>query len=318
MGGWLGIAWLTAGAPAAAEPAPTCLDEIAIAGDPAGVEALRRGLAGGLLAGSRTPGCDGATVGIERADDRWHVRLARSGRIVEHDSSDPEAIASWVESWLVPNPAPPPAAPAPARDRETPPRRPPLALPPERPTPDPARPGVPLYLALRGSVDLDDVAPVWPGGELAAQVLLGPHAWLGLGATAAITPEEDDVVRKAYRMSARAGWSNPLGWGVLRLGAGLGIVAASARRELDGDQVASDAEEGPFLELLTNVDFALTEHLSISVAALGRAHLPDFDDFTETGDAGDEPGDVEGEPEPLPVFAATLQVGLGWDLGGGR
>jgi hypothetical protein len=71
--------------------------------------------------------------------------------------------------------------------------------------------------------------------------------------------------------------------------------------------IVHDEHAGPFVEAVGSVEVPLAPRLSLSLAAVARAVIPD-----EIGAAPD-PDDAL-EPRPLAPLAATLQVGLSWEL----
>ncbi|MBI2896604.1 MAG: hypothetical protein HYY06_23810 [Deltaproteobacteria bacterium] len=320
---WAGLAiWSLSGRPVAAEPG-TCLEAVTFLGDERPVATARASLEHGLLAQVPAAACAGAVLRVQEQEGRWLFALSRSERLVAHSADDAATMASWIESWL----APPLAGSGGVEATEPSPPEEPRAVGPRAPAASPRRGGfsavasrrdatatIPIRLSLAASLDLDDLAPLWPGGEISLMMAFGPAFWLGIGAAGAWAPEQDDVERRAFRITARGGWRSPFEWGALRLGAGVGIVSASARRELDDDSMAADDEAGPFVEVGAGLDVGLSRELALTGGIALRAHLPD--DLGGEGDGEEENPDELLEPQPLPAVAATLQVGVAYSSGG--
>lgn len=176
--------------------------------------------------------------------------------------------------------------------------------------------GVPWLGSLRLAGDLDSLAPAWVGGEIELAIGLGSSVWVSLAGAGAWSPEQRDTERKAIRVAGRVGYRHRFPIGLLRLGLGAGLVSASARREYDtadGQVVRTDEEAGPFAEVYTGLDLAMGRGWALSIACVLRGHVPD-----DAFDEGDVPGELRmplADPSPLPVLAATLQIGLAFGLG---
>jgi hypothetical protein len=277
----------------------------------------RASLEHGLLAQVPASACAGAVLRVQEQEGRWLFALSRAERLVAHSADDAATMASWIESWLAPPLAGSGGAPeAPAPEQREAPQA--ISPRPDRGAAIASRrdteTAIPIRLSLAASMDLDDLAPLWPGGELSLMMALRPAFWLGVGAAGAWAPEQDDIERRAFRITARGGWRSLFAWGALRLGAGVGIVSASARRELDDDSMAADDEAGPFVEAGVGLDVGLSRAWALTTGVVLRAHLPD-DLGGEGGEESENPDEML-EPQPLPAAAATLQVGVAYNRGG--
>jgi hypothetical protein len=277
----------------------TCLDQIAWRGDGAAGAATRLELARGLLAHAPPTACRDTTIEIHSQPRGFAVRLRRADRSVERTSEELVAVASWIESWLATSIPVPRAA-----DAENPPLRPPkLRVPAEQPTP-----GIPYHIGVGAMLDLDGLGPTWLGVRVDAALALSRSFWLGMDAAGSWVPKRRSVERRAFRIAAHAGWWRPLGWGTLRLGGGIGLVSASARRELEGQRDATDEYAGPYVEVLAQLDLTLSEHWAAVLGAGARAYIPDDLGQPRVTDSPSEALD----PTPLPAIAATLQLGIAW------
>jgi len=300
-----------------------CLDVLAWSGPDELVAPVRDALAPGPLAAAPAQSCAGIALRLSRDGDQVRVEISDARRATSHRVSDVGALASWVESWLdsgeAAAPAAPPAPPAPtaAAAAPAPAAAPAAALAPalevERdaaaaPAAPRARAGVPVLAALRLGVDVDAVAPLWAAGGLEVAVGFGPRMWAGVTMSGSRSPQQHGTRRSALRLAARAGGRFGVLGGIFRVGGGMGIVAGSARRELDGDVVLDD-EARPFLEGFSAWERRLGGRFALSLAAAARFNLPDG-----IGEHG--PRDDIGAPAPLPDLGLCFEIGLAGHLGG--
>ncbi len=276
----------------------TCLQRLTWSGDTSIISHVRAALSVGPLARAAARSCEGATVHIVRQDDSWRFQLTHHGRTVSHTARSVGVTSSWLESWLAPG-----LAPVPAKDREA---------PPEVVHSSTAREGprIPIQAAARALVDLDALGPAWPGFEIAFTLRLWRSVWIGTAAAGAWAPEDKGVSRRNLRMTARGGWLLPLSWGALRLGAGLGIVAASAQYTTSGGAAAATSEATPLFEGLAMLEVDIARNWALTLGALARVHIP-----TEGGSEskGEHPNNDE-VTATAPV-SATILAGVAWHNG---
>jgi len=273
--------------------ADSCLDQLRLAGDPMLQREVRDALEGRLAVPAS--GCRDVELRVDRADGVWTFTLVRDGRLVVHAVRDVDAIVSWVESWLSALPPRPIAAPAAA------PEPTPAVAPPQDPL-DPSR------LSLRALVDVDPLTPFWPGAALSIQVGLGSRGWIGASFAGAWAPEQSAVERKSLRLSVRGGGIIELDPARLTMGVGSGVVFANAKESFEG-ATYRDEEGRVFFEAIAGFDLPLSRAWALSIAAVGRAHLPD-----SFGGSGD--GVVAHvDPAPLATAAVTLEIGVSYGLG---
>ena len=305
--------------------AETCVEAIDVTGASATVVHVRTLLATSELAAQSAKGCRGVrlTVNVDRG--RWRFLLERGERQVRHETGTPTEMVAWIESWLAipgrpskppqsvlrsdgvgnhgpstPSPPKPPSPPEP-KDREGSTRR------KETPSEGTSQLSVPLIVSARGSVDIAEVGPVWPGIEVGIRAHLTPSVWMGVAGAGAWSIVSDDTRRRALRVSGRVGWTGARPWGRLAVGAGAGIVSADASQRTVDSGTISDDESGPFIELCSAIDFFVAGPISISVGVGFRTYF--VDDFDEGGASG------EVEPVPIRGVSAGMQLGLSWSFG---
>ena len=287
-----------------------CLDRMVLTGEPEAVSEARDLLTRGLASEMNGGLCEGVELEVAQDGRRWRFRLSKANQTVEHAVGDPSLMVSWVESWIAPDAVPVSAREPPAQESVLPPRsRPSDPIEGPHPAADEHSPlGPPIQLALRGLGDVDDLGGTWAGAELALRVGLSSDVWLGIAAAGAWTPEVNGTERRVMRLSARMGAVDAFEWGDLSFGGGLGMAAGDARYQEAQLEPIKDHSAAPFGEALFGLDVRLNGALGLSVAALLRAHIPD--DTLDGDNATDEPW----APEPLPIFALSLELGLSWDL----
>jgi hypothetical protein len=293
---------------AAAQPAD-CAHAIELTGDPDLLDAVRSSLSHDAF--REGSACRGVALHAARSASGVVVSLRRGDHAVEHVMTDANMLPVWVESWLQPLVegaivTVPAASAQVARDTEIPPAHEPPAREPTRAE---SPPSVPVAFALRLGADLDDNAPWSAAAGLEAAIGFGPVFWLGLAGAGAWSPEQPDTSRLGLRFSGRGGGRIAFDAGVLRIGGGFGVASVSAKRTLTNGEVIRDSEAGVFFELANTLELHVAGPLSISIGANLRLHVPD--DIGETPMADDFV-----DPEPLPVLAGTLEIGIAIDAGG--
>ncbi len=277
-----------------------CLDVMQITGSNAEVARTREVLNGADFNSISTSLCRDLRLQVTSTVDRWHYTLRQGEHIVERDVEEPEAIVPWLESWLAPTEDAPAAEAAPAPSNvhaSTHAFAESSAASVER--------ALPMQLALRAALDLDDRGPLWPGAELAFRVGLNQRLWLGIAAAGAWASRANEQ-RNVQRLSVRLGQAQTFSWGSWSFGGGVGLATARAKKSTPTDGVLRDEEAHVFVEAITGFDVPLGGAWHMSSALLLRGYVPD--DFKP-----DSPEAVS-EPKPLAAFSLGAQVGLGWNL----
>lgn len=301
-----GALWAVAGS-AAAQPVD-CAHEIRWSGDPELLDAVRASLS--REAFREGTACRGVALHAERGSSGVVVSLRRGEHAVEHVMTDANMLPVWVESWLQPLvEGAIVTVPATSREvvRDT--EIPPVHEPPRQEVPPLSTASVPVAFALRLGPELDDIAPWSLVASLEAVIGFGPIFWLGLAGAGVWSPEQPDTSRLGPRFSGRAGGRVVFEPCVLRIGGGFGVASVSAKRTLANGEIISDSEAGVFFELANALDIHVAGPLSVSFGANLRVHVPD--DIGETPMADDFI-----DPEPLPLVAGTLEIGISVDAGG--
>jgi len=241
-------------------------------------------------------------VAVEGIHFRYTLR--QGDHVVERVVEEPEAIAVWLETWLVPSQS------ESKNQRQQSHAAPRLGQTPGQDIsqnsdsrPKHEEPEVPMQFTLRAIVDFDDRGPVWPGSELAFRLMLG-RLWLGAAGSAAWAFREHES-RNTQRLSVRLGQALSYHWGSWFFGGGVGIASARAQRNTVEMGTLRDEEARVFLEAMTGFDIALTQTFSLSLSAVMRGYIPD--DFS----AKDED---KNEPVPNGDLSIGFQVGLAWNL----
>ncbi len=309
----------------------SCAESLEIVADSNIQVELRNLLLEGLLGRVESSPCAESLMQVTLGSGGYSVDLRHGTRRAQRHVVDLRSAAVWTESWLTPEslstthtveeradspPAaadPPTATDPPTMDIRGPGHvhRGPASMGatlPDKQTP-PEQRGLPFYVALRAIMDVDDVGPLWGGGEVALTLVPSSRSWLGVGVVGVRSVNNEDVVRSAVRIHVRAGLREDIAQGTLRIGGGFGIASATARRT--GGSPARDEDADMLLELLAVFERPFVRGWDLSTGLSARIHVPDW------GSPSVDPTDMA-EPNPLGVFGLSLQVGLSRRLGGTR
>lgn len=326
--------WMAANA---AHAQPSCPHVLTYEGNPAWVDRIDTQLRAGMLADVAASECADTVVSLEAEGPRIRFRVRRGEHVEEHVSDDPEAVAVWIESWLMPvatlqvnEPQVEPsqlatdsstaqpastttgttAASEVALDAASEDERPPAHVEPTRPASDWR---IPIRLDAVFTFDADRTAPIWWGGEASLGLEVRPKLWFALAAAGQYAPKVNAETRRALRVSLRSGWMSRSESTEVRLGLGFGFSYAHAEREttVSGMEVeVVDADPLPLVEAYWDVRYAFSDHIGLVVGVLLRGNIPDGLNDRQPDD-GDMPGE-QLDPYPDARGSISLRVGLSW------
>lgn len=322
-------------AASSAHAQPSCPQVLTYEGDPAWVDRIDTHLREGMLADVSAEECTDTLIVLEREGRRIRFRVRRGDHVAEHVTDDPEAVAIWIESWLMPvatveveaSPEPthfasdssaaataettmPTATTVVALEAATEDERPPAHVEVARVEPEWR---IPVRLDALLTFDADRTAPIWWGGEASLGLEVRPKLWFALAVAGQVAPKVNAETRRALRVSLRSGWTSRSDNTEVRLGLGFGFSYAHAEREttVRGEEVEIvDDAALPLVEAYWDIRYALSAHIGLVVGLVLRGNIPDG-----LNDRQPDDGDVPGEqlaPYPDARGSISLRVGLSW------